>query len=159
MKKVTAILLVLLLTVSALSGLSVSADEADLGAPSGFTLENALYAHAVLSSTDTQAWQEWQSIHDEDGNVEKPLEKYFFLPTSANSESVDIYNGFESEVVVNGTAIAAGKTANVTVQLGSGAFEFYDASIDELSIKPGRYQLLYGGSSKDADLQAVEVSI
>ncbi|MDY6444419.1 MAG: glycoside hydrolase family 3 C-terminal domain-containing protein, partial [Bacteroidales bacterium] len=55
--------------------------------------------------------------------------------------------------------IAAGKTANVTVQLGSGAFEFYDASIDELSIKPGRYQLLYGGSSKDADLQAVEVSI
>jgi beta-glucosidase len=55
--------------------------------------------------------------------------------------------------------IAAGQTANVTVKLGSGAFEFYDASIDELSVRPGRYQLLYGGSSKDADLQAVEVSI
>ena len=55
--------------------------------------------------------------------------------------------------------IAAGKTAKVTVELGSGAFEFYDASIDELSIRHGRYQLLYGGSSKDADLQAVEVSI
>ena len=55
--------------------------------------------------------------------------------------------------------IAAGQTANVTVELGSGAFEFYDASIDELSIKPGRYQLLYGGSSRDADLQALEVSI
>ena len=55
--------------------------------------------------------------------------------------------------------IAAGKTVKVTVELGSGAFEFYDASIDELSIRHGRYQLLYGGSSKDADLQAVEVSI
>jgi beta-glucosidase len=55
--------------------------------------------------------------------------------------------------------IPAGKTAQVTVQLGSEAFEFYDESIDELSIKPGRYQLLYGGSSRDADLKAIEVTI
>jgi len=55
--------------------------------------------------------------------------------------------------------IPAGKTAQVTVELGPEAFEFYDATIDELSIRPGRYQLLYGGSSKDADLQAVEVNI
>jgi len=55
--------------------------------------------------------------------------------------------------------IPAGQTAQVTVELGKEAFEFYDESIDELSVKPGRYQLLYGGSSKDADLQAVEVSI
>ena len=55
--------------------------------------------------------------------------------------------------------IAAGQTANVTVELGSGAFEFYDASIDELSVKPGRYQLLYGGSSLDKDLKAVDVQI
>ena len=55
--------------------------------------------------------------------------------------------------------IAAGQTAQVKVALDKGAFEFYDASIDELSIKPGRYQLLYGGSSKEADLQAVDVTI
>ena len=55
--------------------------------------------------------------------------------------------------------IPAGQTANVTVELGSGAFEFYDAALDELSVKPGRYQLLYGGSSRDADLQALEISI
>ena len=47
----------------------------------------------------------------------------------------------------------------MTVELGSGAFEFYDASIDELSVKPGRYQLLYGGSSLDKDLKAVDVQI
>ena len=55
--------------------------------------------------------------------------------------------------------IAAGQTADVTVQLGAGAFEFYDASIDELSIRPGRYQLLYGGSSRDEDLKSVDVTI
>ncbi|MBR4772325.1 MAG: glycoside hydrolase family 3 C-terminal domain-containing protein, partial [Bacteroidales bacterium] len=55
--------------------------------------------------------------------------------------------------------IAAGQTAEVKVELGSSAFEYYDAAIDELSIKPGRYQLLYGGSSRDADLQAVEVTV
>ena len=55
--------------------------------------------------------------------------------------------------------IGAGQTAEVKVELGRGAFEAYDAAIDELSIKPGRYQLLYGGSSRDADLQSVEVKI
>ena len=55
--------------------------------------------------------------------------------------------------------VAAGATVDVTVNLSDGAFEFYDASIDELSVKPGRYQLLYGGSSLDSDLKAVEVKI
>ena len=55
--------------------------------------------------------------------------------------------------------IAAGATVDVTVSLSDGAFEFYDASIDELSVKSGRYQLLYGGSSLDSDLKAVEVKI
>ena len=55
--------------------------------------------------------------------------------------------------------IPAGQTAQVSVLLGSEAFEFYDESIDELSIKPGRYQLLYGGSSRDTDLKSIEVTI
>ena len=55
--------------------------------------------------------------------------------------------------------IAAGQTVNVTVKLGPEAFEFYDESIDELSVKPGSYQLLYGGSSRDCDLKAVDVNI
>ncbi|MCQ2182606.1 MAG: glycoside hydrolase family 3 C-terminal domain-containing protein [Bacteroidales bacterium] len=55
--------------------------------------------------------------------------------------------------------IAAGQTVTVTVALSKDAFDFYDESIDELSVKPGRYQLLYGGSSLDADLKSVDVEI
>ena len=55
--------------------------------------------------------------------------------------------------------IAAGGTAEVKVELSKDAFEFYDASVDELALRHGRYQLLYGGSSRDCDLKAVEVTI
>ena len=55
--------------------------------------------------------------------------------------------------------IAAGSTETVTVQLSDEAFNFYDESVDGLSLKHGRYQILYGGSSRDSDLKAVEVSI
>ena len=55
--------------------------------------------------------------------------------------------------------IPAGGTVNVTVELSEGAFDFYDESIDELSLRHGRYQLLYGGSSLDSDLKAVEVNV
>jgi len=55
--------------------------------------------------------------------------------------------------------IASGNTAEVKVELSDGAFEFYDASVDGLSVRHGRYQLLYGGSSRDSDLKAVEVTI
>jgi beta-glucosidase len=55
--------------------------------------------------------------------------------------------------------IAAGATETVTVELSDGAFDFYDASIDELSLKHGKYQILYGGSSLDSDLQAIDVEV
>ena len=55
--------------------------------------------------------------------------------------------------------VAAGQTVNVTVELSNEAFEYYDEASDELALKHGRYQLLYGGSSLDADLKAVEVEI
>ena len=55
--------------------------------------------------------------------------------------------------------IGAGETATVKVQLSDGAFDFYDESIDELSLAHGRYRILYGGSSRDCDLQSLEVEI
>ena len=55
--------------------------------------------------------------------------------------------------------IATGATENVTVELSDEAFYFYDAAVDGLSLKRGKYQILYGGSSLDKDLQAIEVNI
>jgi beta-glucosidase len=55
--------------------------------------------------------------------------------------------------------IGAGQTATVKVQLSDGAFDFYDEGLDELSTKHGKYQLLYGSSSRDCDLKAIDVEI
>ena len=43
-----------------------------------------------------------------------------------------------------------------SITLDGEAFEYYDASIDELSTRPGRYQILYGSSSLDKDLQSLD---
>ena len=52
--------------------------------------------------------------------------------------------------------LAAGQTATASITLDGEAFEYYDASIDELSTRPGRYQILYGSSSLDKDLQSLD---
>ena len=49
--------------------------------------------------------------------------------------------------------LAAGETAKATITLDGEAFEYYDPSIDELSTRSGRYEILYGSSSREEDLQ------
>ena len=48
-----------------------------------------------------------------------------------------------------------GETATATITLDGSSFEYYDPSIDELSTRPGRYQILYGSSSRMEDLQSL----
>ena len=55
--------------------------------------------------------------------------------------------------------LAAGETGKATITLDGESFEYYDPSIDELSTRPGRYQLLYGTSSRDADLQQLDFEV
>ncbi|MBO6017897.1 MAG: glycoside hydrolase family 3 C-terminal domain-containing protein, partial [Prevotella sp.] len=55
--------------------------------------------------------------------------------------------------------IPAGQTATATITLDGEAFEFYDEKIDELSVKPGRYQILYGNSSRDEDLKTLNFTV
>ena len=52
--------------------------------------------------------------------------------------------------------LKAGETQKATITLDGEAFEYYDESIDELSTKAGRYQILYGTSSLDKDLKAID---
>jgi len=56
-------------------------------------------------------------------------------------------------------ALKAGETQTATIQLDGEAFEYYDETIDELSVKSGRYQLLYGTSSLDSDLQRLDFTV
>ena len=49
-----------------------------------------------------------------------------------------------------------GETAKAEITLDGEAFEYYDPSIDELSTRSGRYQILYGTSSLDEDLKSID---
>ena len=51
-----------------------------------------------------------------------------------------------------------GETKQVTITLDSEAFEYYDEYQDELAVKPGKYQILYGTSSRDEDLKSFDFS-
>ena len=52
-----------------------------------------------------------------------------------------------------------GQTSQATITLDAGAFEYYNPDIDELSTRPGRYQILCGTSSRDVDLQAIPFQV
>ena len=56
-------------------------------------------------------------------------------------------------------SLKPGETKTATITLDSEAFEYYDEMIDELSVKPGRYQILYGTSSLDKDLQHFDFTV
>ena len=115
MKKLIAGFMSAMLVFGCVPVLNASAEEVEevVFAPSDFASEQALYVHAVSGSKDSEAWQAWQSVHDERFLVAAPTEKYFFLPVSAGDEEVDVYNGFSSAVTLNGVTIAAGETETV----------------------------------------------
>ena len=53
-------------------------------------------------------------------------------------------------------SLKPGETATAAISLDDEAFEYYNEAIDELSVKPGRYQILCGTSSLDKDLQSLD---
>ena len=56
-------------------------------------------------------------------------------------------------------SLKAGETATATITLDGEAFEYYDEAIDELSTRPGRYQILYGNSSQEKDLKMIPLFV
>ncbi len=52
--------------------------------------------------------------------------------------------------------VAAGQTASVRLTLRPDAFSYYKEQRDDLDFFAGKYQILYGNSSRDADLQAID---
>ena len=55
--------------------------------------------------------------------------------------------------------LAPGATQKVSVTLDDEAFEYYDASVDGLSVRPGQYRILYGSSSRDEDLKSLDFQV
>ena len=55
--------------------------------------------------------------------------------------------------------VAAGQTATVTLTIAPDAFAYYDSKVDDLSIFPGKYEILYGNSSRAADLQPLSFEV
>lgn len=64
-KKALSIVLAGLMTVGGMSVFSVSAAQTSTPTLS-FKTQNALYAHAVSGSDDSDAWVAWQCKHNED---------------------------------------------------------------------------------------------
>ncbi|MCR4824641.1 MAG: glycoside hydrolase family 3 C-terminal domain-containing protein [Bacteroidales bacterium] len=56
-------------------------------------------------------------------------------------------------------SLAPGKTQKAKITLDGSAFSYYDASVDGLSVLPGRYRILYGSSSRDEDLKALDFKV
>ena len=55
--------------------------------------------------------------------------------------------------------LKAGQTATVQLPLTATTFELFDTASNTVQPHPGRYQLLYGTSSRPADLKSLEVEI
>lgn len=55
--------------------------------------------------------------------------------------------------------LTAGATRQVTIPLNNEAFEFFDDRTNSVKVKPGKYEVLYGGSSDNAKLSSLFISI
>ncbi len=55
--------------------------------------------------------------------------------------------------------LAPGATKKASVTLDGEAFSYYDSAADGLAVRPGRYRILYGSSSRDEDLQALDFEV
>ena len=53
-------------------------------------------------------------------------------------------------------SLEPGQTGKAEIILNGESFQYYDPSIDELSTRPGRYQILYGTSSLEKDLKTID---
>ena len=108
MKRLLGLVLVLCLLITAVPLYVFAADKplapnpeaypdyADLG-------YGSLYAHATLGGDSKQTWQRWHK--DVQGiNYEKDI-RYFFLPSTADDNQVEIYNNYNTAVIIGDVTI------------------------------------------------------
>ncbi|MDR1594133.1 MAG: glycoside hydrolase family 3 C-terminal domain-containing protein [Prevotellaceae bacterium] len=55
--------------------------------------------------------------------------------------------------------VKAGASESVAIKLEPNSFEFFDPQTNKMTVKPSKYEILYGGSSDDAVLKSITVTI
>lgn len=121
MKKSTAALLAAAMVIGAVSAAPVTAsaeDDAAGEAVLSFKPEKALYAHAVTDSKEKDAWCAWQCEHTDELEEVNVNTKYFFMPSSVDGTSAELYNAGDQAVTIGSTEIKAGETALFDYELG-----------------------------------------
>ena len=80
-----------------------------------FAEANSIYAHAEAESQSSQAWQKWEQ--QSGVNAESGI-YYIFLPKTADSSRVELYNTFGSSVIIDGTEIEPKTSAIISYTQG-----------------------------------------
>lgn len=107
MKRLIGILLITIMVVSMCTfGLISSSANITSNSTVTAAVTEGLYAHAYDGNfTETEAWVKW---------YEKDDTMYFFMPTSTDKSSIEIFNSYSDNAVVNGVTIPAGESAQVS---------------------------------------------
>ena len=56
-------------------------------------------------------------------------------------------------------SVQPGKTVKAKLELVPDSFAYYSEEADDLAVFAGKYQILYGNSSRDADLKAIPFEV
>lgn len=162
MKKFLSSILAILMVCSAfIFGTVANAEETAISIPSFIAKDNneGLYVHGA-SGEDTEAWQCWQEVLTEEGEQTDPFVKYFFLPSGAPDEQLDIYNNFDFDVVVNDTTIKSKSVGTVKYNAG----ESYnvkavdeESAIAKLSIMKSSAESAIYVNNPDADGEGTDL--
>ena len=126
--------------------------------PFGYGLSYAdfSYGKAKLSSKSIKAGESVTVTVDlnNNSNVASDEVVQIYVKRLGDADApVKALKGFQ-RVSMNG-----GEKKSVSIELPASSFEYYDSAADDLVVKPGKYQILYGSSSADADLKALPLTI
>ncbi len=108
MKRILGLVLILCLITTTVPLYVFAVDEAKVPDPETYPdyadlSYGALYAHATLGGSSKQTWQRWHK--DVQGiNFEKGI-RYFFLPSTADDNQIEIYNNYENAVAIGDVVI------------------------------------------------------
>jgi len=116
-----------------------------------FAYQSAKLSKPVICSTDSVKLSlVVQNTGKRDGD--EVIQVYLRNPNDPNGPLKSL-KGF------NRVSVKSGKSQKVSFTLAPGAFQSFNDQTSKFEVLPGKYELLYGGSSADQSLQKIELEI